>query len=466
MLPTNDDLHRLIDDYLHGLLDEEAVAEVERRCRAEPECQATLEEARRRLTALQAEPPTEASEELIQATVERIDEVVQARRSWKRRILTGAIGTLAAGVLVLAGLHIYYGTLSASSTDMIVLGQRDLLSNTTSSLRIRLVDSTTKKPLANVPLTVELKERTGGNKVQLASLNTDALGGAEPRFTLPRWEDGEYSLVVTAQTPRGVETINRAVTLKRSWQVMLSSDKPVYQPGQTIRLRSLTLRRPDLKPVGKEKVVFSVSDPNHNVIFKQSAQTNDFGLADADCELASELIEGTYTVVCKVGDTESKREVRVFKYVLPKFKVDVKLERVAAPPTWGVGLTLGFYQPSQTARCTVQADYTFGKPVANADVKVEVRAGGQVLATLPGKTNETGKVELTYKIPDDLLSQEPPPAQPVHGSPAMPPGPQPPEPPRIQESPPGEPGAPPTLINPHPPDGNRPHPEAYRLPAR
>ena len=49
---------------------------------------------------------------------------------------------------------------------------------------------------------------------------------------MPDWKDGKCILTITAKTPRGTEVINREVQLKRSWQLMLSSDKPVYQPGQ------------------------------------------------------------------------------------------------------------------------------------------------------------------------------------------------------------------------------------------
>ncbi len=240
-----------------------------------------------------------------------------------------------------------------------MLGQRDLLAGTWSSLRIRLTDhvkvssnATANKPLANVPVVVELKDKAG-NAVVLGDLVTDSQGGAEPRFQLPDWKEGECTLTITAKTPKGTEVIRRPVQLKRSWQVMLSSDKPVYQPGQVIHLRGLALRRPDLKPVGEKLVVFSIADPKSNVIFKQKSSTSPFGITSADCELASELIEGTYTISCKVGDTESRMQVEVLKYVLPKFKVAVKLNRP-------------YYVPGERAECTVQANYFFGKPVANA----------------------------------------------------------------------------------------------------
>ena len=73
---------------------------------------------------------------------------------------------------------------------------------------------------------------------------------------------------------------------------MLSSDRPIYKPGDVIRLRSLALRSLDLKPIAGKDVVFTVTDPKDNVIFKRSDLTSKFGISSADCALADEIIEG------------------------------------------------------------------------------------------------------------------------------------------------------------------------------
>src|SRR5262249_48907008 len=154
-------------------------------------------------------------------------------------------------------------------------------------------------------------------------------------------------------------------------------DKPVYQPGQKIQLRALALRRPDLLPVAEESATFLISDPRGNVIYKEAGKTSAFGITAAECELASEVLEGTYNVQCKVGDTESRRSVEVMKYVLPKFKIDAKFDRP-------------YYQPGDTVRCTLAAAYFFGKPVAGGQVEVAVRTTdteARTLETLKGKTD-------------------------------------------------------------------------------
>ncbi len=272
--------------------------------------------------------------------------------------------TLAAFAVVLAGFHAYYANLKPSPYDLRVLGQTEWLPDTEAALHVRVLrhDGGAER---GVPVTVELASQApaADRRVQLASLTTGALGEAVPRFRLPDWPDGPYQLQVTAR-PRGAaapETITRAVTLKHSWRLMASTDKPVYQPGQVIHMRGLALRRPDLKPVAGQLMAFSVTDPRGNVVFREGSPTSRFGIASADCPLAGELIEGNYHVDCRVGETTSRATVEVRRYVLPRFKVALTLDQP-------------YYQPGQVIKGRVQADYVFGKPVADGVVNVAIEA--------------------------------------------------------------------------------------------
>src|SRR5262249_19787780 len=67
--------------------------------------------------------------------------------------------------------------------------------------------------------------------------------------------------------------------------------------------------------------------------------------------------------------------VEVKKYVLPKFKIEVE------------GLA-PYYQPGQTVKAVVRAEYFFGGPVANATVEIEAHDA----YLLGGKHNEPPRV--------------------------------------------------------------------------
>src|SRR2546421_164326 len=78
-------------------------------------------------------------------------------------------------------------------------------------LRAAVVKKTPGEPIPNVPVKVELRSRSTGQTVELASLNTDALGVAEPRFAVPDWPEPEADLFITAQTAQGAEKSQHTV---------------------------------------------------------------------------------------------------------------------------------------------------------------------------------------------------------------------------------------------------------------
>ena len=381
-----------VDAYLHGALspeDARYVAEHVKTCRI---CQVALEEAQARLEAMQALPMVEASEELIRATERRIEQ----HRAPIVTIPRVVLSMVAAAVLAIACMHVYYVNLSPSPYDLRVLGQTELLAASDASVRVLVLNHDTGEPIEGVPVRIELVDNRTGRAERLADLTTDPWGSARPRFALPDWEDGDYELRVRARPGRGTELVTRSVKLRRSWKLMLSTDKPLYQPGQVIRMRSLALARPDLKPVAGREAVFSITDPKGNRVFRQEDVTSRFGIASADCPLAAEILEGTYQIECQVGDTTSRVSVEVKKYVLPKFKIDVELDEP-------------YYQPGGKVRGTVQADYFFGKPVENGEVRVEVTArdvGPTTLEQLVTRTDSSGAARFELELPDALVGRE------------------------------------------------------------
>ena len=391
--PSNHVLDR-VDDYLHDLLFPIEAHSFERHCAACPSCNAALEEARKRLAALQAVPVSEASEEMVQTTMNHIDAYEKRQRKLRRYVVSYILWGIAASVALLAGVQYHYANLTASPFDLKVLGQTRLFPGAAASLRVYLMDRVGGVVLAGVPIEIALG-RKGTGQTTLARFTTDAQGTGQPQFQVPEWADGDCELQITAQLPGGTESLTQQVQLKRSWQVMLSSDKPVYQPGQTIHVRSLALRRPDLKPVAAQEATFTVSDPKGNVIFKHQGPTSLYGIASIDCPLANEILEGPYVLACRVGDTESRLTVEVKKYVLPNFKVDVTLDR-------------SYYAPGQKLQATIQAAYFFGQPVAEGTVELEVvgrDVGPQVLHRSNGRTDASGKAVFSCPLPESLVGR-------------------------------------------------------------
>jgi alpha-2-macroglobulin-like protein len=392
MLDPNDHVLDYVDAYLHDLLTAADAETLEKHCAGCNICQVAMSEARRRFEALQTLPVVEAPETLIQAAQSRIE---QYRR---RRLTPARVGWAAAAALLImfGGLHVYYLTLSASSYDLKILGQSELVADSGASLRVLLVDHPSGRPIEGVPVQIDLADRKADRTVRLVNFTTDRWGSGSPRFQLPNWEGGEYELRVSAHPGHARESIARTVKLKRSWRLMLTSDKPVYQPGQTIHVRSLALAQPALQPVAGHNVSYAIRDPKGNVIFRKQDVTSRFGIASADCPLADEITEGAYQVQCQLGDTVSTLTVEVKKYVLPKFKLELSLDQ-------------SYYEPGQKAHGTVDARYFFGKPVADAEAEIAVDTadvGSTTICRLQRRTDAAGVAAFEFTVPERLVGRE------------------------------------------------------------
>ncbi len=165
-----DDRQHVIDEldaYVHGLLDESEAAHVERHCSECESCHVELEQARRRRALLEEIPMTEASEDLIQQTVGRIDGRLARRKRFRKRYLQTVLGLVAASVLIIGGLNLHYVNLSASPYDLQVLGQTDLQAGSRASLRVAVFDQQTREAVAQVPVRLLLSNRGKGEKVEL-----------------------------------------------------------------------------------------------------------------------------------------------------------------------------------------------------------------------------------------------------------------------------------------------------------
>ncbi len=384
-----------VDDYLHEVLAPADAAAVERHCERCPVCKVALAEARKRAAAFETLPACEAPERLIRDTLAVVAGRERTRQRRRRWAIPGLTLTAAAAVLIVAGVHVHYLRLAPTPYDLLIAGQNQWRAGTMASLRVRLIDHGSGLAMAQVPVDIELHSSKTNRLVRLASFTTNAQGSGAPRFRLPDWQDADCELRVTARTAGGVEVMRRPVKLQRSWRLMLSSDKPVYRPGQAIHVRGLALRQADLKPVAGQDAAFSVTDPKGNLVFKRAEATSAYGISAIDYLLADEVIEGPYTIACRVGDSESKLTVDVKKYVLPKFKIDVELDQP-------------YYAPGQTVRGKVRAGYFFGKPVAGAGVDVELRGTDvafQVEKRLSVRTDADGAADFELALPRQLAGR-------------------------------------------------------------
>jgi hypothetical protein len=257
---------------------------------------------------------------------------------------------------------------------------------------VRTLTENVAIPAADV--TVRLKDKDGKyHYVAGGTTNND--GRADLQMRMPNLEPGQYTLEVASKSVMGEEKLERAVKLKSGAKILLTTDKPIYQPGHMMHIRTLVLRPVDQKPVANKEMQFEVEDPKGNKVFKKTLTTSEFGIASVDFQLADEVNMGDYHLRAAIGDTRADSTVTVKRYVLPKFKVDVKADKT-------------FYLPKEKVQVELQSDYTFGKPVNKA--KIEVTASTfdiqfREFHKWTGTTDDNGHAKFDIQLPDYFVGQ-------------------------------------------------------------
>ncbi len=321
-------------------------------------------------------------------------------RWWFRGAFVFALGVIAATAFLSPFRRSEPSTTTSpflpSPLDTQVFGQTRWLAGAPVALKVVTMDRLRWRPVtASVRLLLRSERQT-----QAIPARTDANGVADVQLRAPA-QAGSYTLQVTVRSPVGEDRIEVPIVVEEAGQILLTTDKPIYQPGQTIHIRALYLRKPEGLPIAAARCVFEVRDPKGNLVFRATEPTSRFGIAAASFPIADEVTLGDYRITATLygtGDAErgiatTERTVRVERYVLPKFKVTVETEK-------------RFYLPAEILRGTVHAAYFFGKPVSGGEAVVRLStfaAGWHDIAELKGTLNGQGVWQFETGLPEKFV---------------------------------------------------------------
>jgi hypothetical protein len=304
-----------------------------------------------------------------------------SRKTWFVASLLIGFVILIGGLI---GLLVYYERLpeTLSQHETLVLGQSSLVPGSTAAMRIVVRDSRDAAPLPDAEVEVRMRPADGGRAKVLFKGTTDASGNVDVAFAVPEDVDPNQTLIVETKSSLGSDTLEQAVTVERDYRILLTTDKPLYQPGQIIHIRALALNAFDLTipKLEREDFTLTVADGKGNTVFRRPLNMSDFGVASADFQLADEVNTGPYKLTATLGNTSSEKTVTVEHYVLPKFDVKLTTDRT-------------FYRPGDHVEGTLKAAYFFGKDVTDGAVKVEGYTFDferVVAVTLEGMTDDAG----------------------------------------------------------------------------
>ena len=285
-----------------------------------------------------------------------------------------------------------------------ILGQSEYLTGSEAAVRVIVSDANNNEIAETGTVRIELLIPDKQPR-QLFSGRLNRRGTVEAQFRFPANLIGKFDLRYIADTPIGSTEYTQSIELADKASILLTTEKPIYQPGQTIHVRALALDRAGHKASADRPLTFELEDSRGNKVFKKITSTDGFGVASAEFALADEVNLGTYHLRALMFDAKAEADapsdtaeiaLNVERYVLPKFKVDVEF-------TEKDGKARSYYHPGDHVTGTVRANYFFGKPVDHAEVTIKASAMDVALfeaASASGKTDGDGVYHFDLKLPE------------------------------------------------------------------
>ncbi len=242
------------------------------------------------------------------------------------------------------------------------------------------INPVTRMLLPEVKWTVRLTN--GDRRFSPARTVKHPEGFIEFIFDLPTipGEDFDDSVEVEATAKYGdfVQHVSSDYHFPVESSARIQSDKPIYQPGQTIHLRSVIL-----DALGRAKsgatVAVQIEGPDYGRVHTVELESSKFGVIQDDWTIPSTALQGDYNIrLLEEMDSLvlARHMVRVSRYELPVFKVSAMPDRKA-------------YLPGEAIKVAVAGVYFTGKPVPKGKVKL-VRDGTSDKAEVQGETDSNG----------------------------------------------------------------------------
>jgi A-macroglobulin TED domain/Alpha-2-macroglobulin family/MG2 domain/Alpha-2-macroglobulin bait region domain/A-macroglobulin receptor binding domain len=270
------------------------------------------------------------------------------------RVLKFAASFVIYSAILVLGYSLFVFSSHAEPTELFIFSRHQFVSGKPASFIIMVRNGRTLQPIRNEKVTIELFNKGQSQPFKTVEVTTDRQGMTLLNMPFPT-TNNSYSINVKVN---GI-SVSRPLVFEQPGRCMLSSDKPIYQPGQTIQIRGLFVNSFTQKPLNKLSVKFEVHDPKDNLVFKYKTTSSEYGIAATSFKLAKVVNHGKYRIVASYGEKgESERIVEVKPYRLPVFGINLKLKK-------------HFYLPDETVTGEINSDYFYGMPVNNAKITLQ-----------------------------------------------------------------------------------------------
>ncbi|MFX0115231.1 MAG: MG2 domain-containing protein, partial [Candidatus Hodarchaeota archaeon] len=165
------------------------------------------------------------------------------------------------------------------------------------------------------------------------------------------------------------------------FDIITTTDKPLYKPGEQIYFRSLVWEQNHLtvskKPV-QVPIELTFVSPSGYTLLRKNLQTSSNGIASDSIKLDESAELGNYSIIAKVDSSSSTTIVKVDRYERPDFRVSATI----SPD----------YSDSKINLVgKIRAEYYFGQPVVEGQVEVDIILDGDLLQSKSGKLSKKGE---------------------------------------------------------------------------
>lgn len=242
----------------------------------------------------------------------------------------------------------YYPTI-VSDYDLVTL------SNGTSNMVAYAINKMSGEPLKKVRMFVKsdsTQQEITTNYQGYAFFSSESMKGNEGIITALI----EGNFILTTQT------YFSNYRSQKNLQGYIYTNQPVYRPNSEVAFKAILRYKDGNKtqmPAPNTSAKITVFSPKQNKILEKQASLSDLGTLAEKLTIAEAAEVGRYSIVVEVGTEKVYGVFTVEEYKKPEFKVAVKLHKSQ-------------FQPNETIKGTVTADYYFGEKVKNGTVTIKV----------------------------------------------------------------------------------------------
>lgn len=244
-----------------------------------------------------------------------------------------------------------------------------------------VTDIRTGRPQANVPVSLYTQTAAAAKLLGQAQTSPDGLArlattGAPPESggaLIARQGDSLVALSLNLTGPGGEDSgpsdsadeNNSRSASGRMLRSFIYTDRPVYRPGQTIRLKGIGRwfdAQHGFTVPANQSVTLDVRDAQDTLVTHQQVTTNDMGSWNATLALSPEALTGEYSVKAQLGAETREATFNVAAYQKPEYQATVTFSKDR-------------YIHGEVVEATVTATYFYGAPVSGGKAHLYVTRG-------------------------------------------------------------------------------------------